>query len=472
MGATERAEAAGEAGADGHADADVDADGRSGNRPVALGEEERTRGDLAGAAARVAAALRAARARTVVLATADRYHVAAVLLGAWAADAVVLLPPSLRPPAVRALAAGAGADLVIDDPALAALRLGDAAAAPLSSPLASLPRDARHLVTVFTSGSTGEPLACPKTAAQLLGEADMIARLFQLGAGARVLCTAPPHHLYGLLFGVLAPLVGGGAFVRATSPLPADLAAHARRFRANVLCAVPSHYAGFAALDTADLPEIGRAFCSGGRLDGATRDQIGRRFPFPLVEIFGSSETGGIAFRDAHPPDASSPWSSPRPSPWRPLPGVRAGADGDGRLLVDSPFLPPGAPRPFRCADQVQVDPDGTFQHLGRADDIVKIGGERVSLAEVEAHLRAVAGVRDAAVAAVLADGPRQWELWAAVVAPGHGAASLRAALASVLDPIAIPRRFAFLGALPRQDSGKLPRQSLLDCFTRTCAQS
>ena len=371
---------------------------------------------------------------------------------------------------MRDLAASSGADRVLSDGGevgdpIPALLPGGAAAPPSGDgdgdgdpALASaetLRRDDRHLVTVFTSGSTGQAVACAKTAAQLLGEADLIARFFQLGPGARVLCTAPPHHLYGLLFGVLAPLVGGGAFVRTTSPLPADIAARAQRFRANVLCAVPAHFAGFSALDAPELAGVERAFCSGGRLDGPTREQVTRRFPFPLVEIFGSTETGGIAHRDARDQGA-----------WRPLPGVRASADGGGRLLVDSPFLPPGTPRPFRCADQVSASPDGTFQHQGRADDVVKIGGERVSVAEVEAKLRAVGGVRDAAVAAVFTDGPRQWELWAAVVAPGHGALSLRAALAPTLDPIAIPRRFAFLAALPREDSGKLPRDRLLGCFT------
>jgi acyl-coenzyme A synthetase/AMP-(fatty) acid ligase len=474
MGAPTRADgtgaARGRAGqGDGHADADAD-------DLIALGDQPRTRADLALAAANVARALRVTGVRTLVLATGDRYHIAAVLLGAWAADAVVLLPPSLRPEAVRGLAARTDADLVLSDDggstagetvAVADVLAGGGAAATALAPpapaLAALPRDGRHLVTVFTSGSTGEPAAWPKTSGQLLGEADLVARLFGMGAGARVLCTAPPHHLYGLLFGVLAPLVGGGAFVRTASPLPADIAAQARRFRASVLAAVPSHYAGFSALDAGDLPEIERAFCSGGRLDAPTRDDLGRRFPFRLVEIFGSSETGGIAYRDARTPDALSPW--------RPLPGVRAGADDDGRLLVDSPFLPPHGPRPFPCADRVRVDPDGTFQHLGRADDVVKIGGERVSIAEVEARIRAVAGVRDAAVAAVFTDGPRQWELWAAVVAPGHGAESLRTALTPVLDPVAIPRRFALLVTLPRQDSGKLPRQALLDCFPPADAQ-
>src|SRR5262245_18525142 len=103
---------------------------------IALGDQPRTRGELAGAAANVARALGAAQARAVVVATGDRsdvaavllgaaqaravvvatgdrYDVAAVLLGAWSAGAVVLLPPSLRPAAVHALAQHAGADLVL-----------------------------------------------------------------------------------------------------------------------------------------------------------------------------------------------------------------------------------------------------------------------------------------------------------------------------------------------------------------------
>jgi acyl-coenzyme A synthetase/AMP-(fatty) acid ligase len=100
-------------------------------------------------------------------------------------------------------------------------RLGGVARAPLGT----LPRLAfspeRTLVCVHTSGSTGAHVACGKSAAQLLGEAELLVRLWDLGPGTRVLATVPPHHLYGLLFGVLVPFMGGGSLVRAT-PLHAE----------------------------------------------------------------------------------------------------------------------------------------------------------------------------------------------------------------------------------------------------------
>jgi len=105
------------------------------------------------------------------------------------------------------------------------------------------------------------------------------------------------------------------------------------------------------------------------------------------------------------------------------------------------------------------------FRHLGRADAIVKIAGERVSLPEVEQRLLALDGVRDAAVLALDDAGPRQHEICAAVVAPGLSVADLRQALAGWFDPVAIPRRFALVDRLPREETGKLPRSRLEALF-------
>jgi acyl-coenzyme A synthetase/AMP-(fatty) acid ligase len=194
-------------------------------------------------------------------------------------------------------------------------------------------------------------------------------------------------------------------------------------------------------------------------LDPKTSRDLIRRFPFSIVEVFGSSESGGIAFRD------------PRTTPaWRPFEGITVTADAEGRLLLDSPFLPPDSLRPFPCADRVSLEPDGTFHHAGRADSVVKIGGERVSVTEIEQKLRSVPGVCDAAVRAISTGGARQWELWAAVVAPDLTEASLRDVLSSALDTVAIPRRILFESALPREDSGKLVHDRFVALFARNAA--
>jgi acyl-coenzyme A synthetase/AMP-(fatty) acid ligase len=56
-------------------------------------------------------------------------------------------------------------------------------------------------------------------------------------------------------------------------------------------------------------------------------------------------------------------------------------------------------------------------------------------------------------------------ETWAALVAPGLDAKTIRKALRKWLAPVVIPRRFRFVEALPRQENGKLRREDLLALF-------
>jgi 3-hydroxymyristoyl/3-hydroxydecanoyl-(acyl carrier protein) dehydratase len=133
-------------------------------------------------------------------------------------------------------------------------------------------------------------------------------------------------------------------------------------------------------------------------------------------------------------------------------------------MLLRYPFA--GAPGGVqRGADRIRMRADGRFDLLGRADGVVKIGGTRVALAEIERELRDVPGVADAAVIAVDTPSARQHELWAAVVAPALTVEALRAALLRRLEPIALPRRFRIVAVLPREDSGKLVRARLLALF-------
>ncbi|MCO5169078.1 MAG: AMP-binding protein [Planctomycetes bacterium] len=430
------------------------------DRLVALGPPgERTLGDLLRDAAGLAARLPAGPPGEVVMACDDRYLVAAAALAAWARGHAVALPPSGQPAAVERLAGDPAVRALVHDrdgvavsgaPALDAREAlvggGDLA---VGAPLAP----ARHAATVYTSGSTGAPLACRKTAGQLLGEAALLAGLFEL-QGARVVATAPALHIYGLLFGVLAPLAGGAAVCR-RAPLHAEpLADLVLRERLDVLVSVPAHLRGLEVLAPGALARLSRVVSSGAPLSPETAAALHARHGLVVTEVFGSTETGGVATRRA-PGDAR----------WRPLPGVRVSAAPDGRLALDSPFLPPEAPRPWLADDLVEVAPDGGFTHLGRKDGVVKVGGKRVSLAEVERCLLAQPGVRDAAVVVVTAPGGRDQELVAAVAPGDLDGARLRAALRAELDPVVAPRRVHVVAALPREATGKLPRGRLLEAL-------
>jgi acyl-coenzyme A synthetase/AMP-(fatty) acid ligase len=419
--------------------------------------------DLLGAAARLRRrAFSDSRAQRTLITGDDRFAMLAAALACWDGGGVLVLPPNRRPDTLRELMSGGAADRLLELEPVS--RISDELGADHRSDTGDggryldvlAGRGPRLLATFYTSGSTGTPVACRKTAGQLLGEAEMLATTFQLGTEARVLSAVPAHHIYGFLFGVLAPVLGGGAFATDTVMHPEAIADRARAGLAepaNVLCSVPPHVHGLRSLATGPTA-LRRLFCSGGRLPAADAAAVHERLGLPITEVLGSTETGGMGWR-----------LSPGQGDWTPLPGVEVGAEPDGTLLLRSPFLAPEIPQPFRGADHVQLVDGGKFRHLGRSDGVVKVAGQRVSLTEIEDRLRAIPGVEDAAVVAVADDGPREQQLWAAVVAPQLDELRLRRALLVHVEPVAVPRRFRFVARLPRESTGKLPRGSLMALF-------
>lgn len=430
-------------------------DGRSAAELVAFGPGgERTVGELLSDVVAVSRRLPPATDGShVAVACRDRYVFCVALLAAWEAGHAVALPSNGRPETVAAVAARAEVlALVHDVDGAAGLDLRPLLAAGLpAGRLAPIAPD-RVIATVFSSGSTGDFQPSAKTAGQLIGEADALHATLGVTAGERLLVSVPPNHVYGLLFGVLLPLRSGGAFGR-DLPLHAETLAARVSEGATTLISVPAHLRGLEVLSAGRLHGLARVVSSTAPLPAETADMLRTRHGLTVVEALGSTETGGIAWRNRGP-DA----------PWQPLPGVTIAVDPDGHLLVTSPFLDAGVDAPFRTSDRVAMREGGGFDHLGRVDDVVKVGGRRVSLAHLARRLRDIDGVEDAAVISVADDG-RNARLLAAVVAPGRAAADLRLALGRWFEPSLVPRRFRFVAALPREATGKLTRASLLALF-------
>ena len=165
---------------------------------------------------------------------------------------------------------------------------------------------------LFTSGTTGAGKSCAKTLAQLEVEVDWLeSRWGAAIAGARIFCTASHQHLYGLLFGLLWPLCAGRAF-------QADGLLHGPELfpvmRASARCAlasVPSHLRRMAEReDAATLRDCcAMTFSSGGPLAPETADRWRAALGAPPTEIFGSTETGGVAWRVQDPGPERMVWT-------------------------------------------------------------------------------------------------------------------------------------------------------------------
>ena len=404
--------------------------GRPDDAPVADGVTfARFRADVAGNAARLKGCRRG------LLVAPDGYWGAVGLLALLHAGAEVTIPPNTQPGTLAALTAD-GATPVGGN-------LG-----PGGEGMALTPLDPETPLTFFTSGSTGEPKRVVRTLGMLEAEAlateAVLGRL--AGPTARVHATVPHQHVYGLNFRLLWPLVTGRPFTSAMHELwETALAALDAR---SVLVTSPAHLtrlAGIAPLPPSRRPAL--VLSAGAPLPEAAAREAAAVFGTPVTEIFGSTETGAIAYRRREAGDPS----------WRPLPGVVAGRTPDGRLRVGAAHV---EGREHVGSDLVEMAEDGGFRLLGRADRIAKVEGKRVSLPEVEAQLRRSPLVADAAVLTL--------EQLCAVVMPSvEGAARLadlgafrfgrllRRELSAVQEPAGLPRRWRFVSCLPDGALGK-----------------
>lgn len=389
----------------------------------------------------------------------DTLAFAAALLGAWHAGKRVFLGGDDLPATLDGLRPrvdGFAGDL----PARYA-PLQPAAEAATDAALQPLDEDQRELV-VFTSGSTGAPTAIVKRMRQLSREVEALQAAFgeQL-EGTQVHGTVSHQHIYGLLFRVLWPLAAGRA-IQPRRFFHEDLVSALAR-QPSVLVATPAHIKRLPEqLDWSSLQgQLRAVFSSGGPLPEEAALQARALLGVAPTEVFGSSETGGIAWRR---------WSAEQPQ-WHPLPGVAWRID-DGCLSVSSPHL--DSDDWWQTQDRVEADAGRSFRLLGRADRIVKIEERRVSLDALEQQLRTHPGVQEVRVLVL----PGAREQLAAVVVPQQAdvarwddaqrrrqAQVLGAHLASSHDAVTRPRRWRFVDALPFNAQGKVTAAALTALF-------
>jgi acyl-CoA synthetase (AMP-forming)/AMP-acid ligase II len=324
-------------------------------------------------------------------------------------------------------------------------------------------------LTLYTSGSSGTPKAIAKTLAQFDAEVRTLEAEWgaQLG-GATVLASVPHHHIYGLLFRVFWPLAAGRPFDRSTCADPSELQARIDACGACAVVSSPAHLARWPLLDGFErlAPAPLAFFSSGGPLARDAALRYAAQFGSAPVEIFGSTETGGVAWRRQNERAA-----------WRLLTGVEARRDEAGALNVRSPHL--GHDNWHATDDAARFDDTGCFELLGRLDRVVKLDGKRVSLAELEARLAQHPGVAQAALVPLAAKNEEKRERLGAVIALSEEgaacwrdegrnalAARLRRHLAQYVDVAVLPRHWRFRVALPFDTRGKLPAAALAAEFS------
>ena len=384
----------------------------------------------------------------------DRYRFLVCLCAAAVRGQVTLLPPSRAAAVVE--------DVRRAHPDSYCATDGDDAAAPVAGAWrlpATLPlrrqatphvEDAALAVVGFTSGSTGRPSANAKTwgsfRASTAQNLAALRDLWPADAIAHVVATVPPQHMYGMELSVLLPLFAPAAVHGGRPFFPHDIAAalaHASAHR--LLVTTPVHLRALVQSGVA-LPPLAGIVSATAPLPRALAVEAEARFGCEVRELFGSTETCVIARR-----------RTARDSAWTPLPGVVVEPRPDG-ARVHARHLP----APVRLADLVTVDARGHFELRGRNADLLEIAGKRASLGDLTRRLQGIAGVEDAVVFQLDDDARGVRRIAALAVAPGLDEARILDALRAVVDPVFLPRPLRCVEALPRNETGKLPRDALL----------
>ena len=339
--------------------------------------------------------------------------------------------------------------------------------------------DAQSAAILFTSGSTGQPSAHPKTWGQLCrGAAALAAALGWDDTPARapafsLVGSVPPQHMFGLEATVMLPWHAGvpvhsqrpllaadlGA-VLAQHPLPSWWMTTAMHMRAPL--SAPAH-----------LPGLQGVLASTMSVPVALAIAAECAWQVPIMEIYGSTETGALAIRRT----ASE-------STWLPLPGVSlwsetlVGNGADTETLCSwaaGPHVEPAV----QLGDELQLLPDGRFLLGGRANDLVKVGGKRASLAALNQSLCEVAGVDEgiyffpdeAGQAAANDEANTAQRPVVFYVSQTLSPQQVVGALRARIDPVFIPRPLYRVAQLPRNANGKLPRAALAELLAQCKAK-
>ncbi len=394
--------------------------------------------------------------------TADSFEFGCALFACWAAGKTAVLAP-------EHLLASSSDTLDVDG--FIGSRGTETAGKPLvtfdqvptSDELGGIIPTSSDLV-LYTSGSTGRPTRVQRTIRHFEAEIAVLESQWGETMGDRAVYSSVSHrHVYGMLFRLLWPLVTQRAFARYDLEFPENLVGESAKDA--VLVSSPALLKRIGHLEDQAKVAWRVVFSSGGLLpDYGAKDALRLLGTCP-VEVLGSTETSGVAWRQQQESGAATLWHT--------LPEVRVRQDDEGFLEVSSPFT--GLSGWHRMGDKVRLDTLRSFELLGRGDHIVKIEEKRVSLAEIEQQAVGHPWVTDAAAVA-LDDRARQYiGIVLQLNDAGHSELQdlgrkdvndkIKQWLRKKMDPIAVPRKIRYENEIPVDAQGKRQQATIRKLF-------
>jgi benzoate-CoA ligase family protein len=345
-----------------------------------------------------------------------------------------------------------------------------------------------------TSGTTGRPKLAMHRHADVRTTCDGYAReVLAVQPGDRHLSVAPMFHAYGFGNSLTFPLAAGAEAVLEPTrpPTPALVAALMERHRPTLFFAVPTFYAALLAADIPDTTfrSLRQAVSAGEALPAEMFLRFRERFGVEILDGIGSTEMTHIFISNRSGRAVPGASGTPVGGHYVRLlddVGAEVPIGSPGQLWVSGAAAATGywcrgdeTRRTFvgdwvATGDLYSVDADGVYRHLGRRDDMLKVGGEWVSPGEVESVLLGHEGIVEVAVVGALDGDGLMRAVAFAVPRPGiqFDADDVMARCRAELAGYKRPRRLIVVETLPKTATGKVIRADLRREATRVLSEA
>jgi long-chain acyl-CoA synthetase len=326
-----------------------------------------------------------------------------------------------------------------------------------------------------TSGSTGVPKVVGLSSDNVVAEAQTVISTMQCTPADKILCVTPMCHSYAFDLGVLAMLASGATLVMHDSFVPRKVVRDIETQGVTMFLGVPSIYRTLLDMRIAPAPDLSSVryllSCT-APLSPELIEMFYRKFNAAPCQHYGSSETGAVALHIPAEvrryPEAVgvsmkgveiqivNAEGAPVSAGTEGEVLVTSGAVATGYLMGQPNGVSPFSNSSFRMPDLGRIDQDGFLRITGRSDDIIEVGGLKVSPLEIQNVLQGCAQVREAAVLGVT-DSRGESAIYAAVTLTESATErELLALCRSQLADYKVPRRIEILPEFPRTPSGKI----------------
>jgi len=408
---------------------------------------------------------------SVVLYSTNTYKFAVSLMALTLRGCTVILPPNGQPETLKALLQQTpcflGDSELVEPLGIDFINIENLPEQPGFFPLAQLVWPKEGNLVFYTSGSTGKAKPIVKSWQTINKELSILSSSYALKCMPMFIASVSHQHIYGLLFRLLWPLSTGHVVDTDLLHYPEHIAAKLKDAKQVVLISSPAQLKRLRADNVLieQKSHLQWIFSSGGPLANEDAVSLFSQLNKPITQVFGSTETGGIAYRQVT--------SLENVSSWQPFSGIKMSVGTNDRLLLNSPLV---NHKDYPLDDRGLVLKSGQFKLLGRLDRIIKLEEKRLSLDELEHHLASSEWVNDVKV--IVLPGARQ-VIGAVVVLSQQGVKYLQSesklATNKLLkehaltrfERICTPKKWRFIEQLPYNSQAKLNLKALEHLFDK-----